>query len=212
MSAPTATMATGPLTASLFSPKWKKICPSPSVTPLVSLPNSFAARKTASAGFSALVRLMRALGPSVTPTRPLPSGATAGITSRGNVLPSRESVIRTLPVPSLSLMVSTTRRTDFCPPGSDTPSSSRMTSPSLMPASAATDLAATPGTSTPGWSICSASPTVLTCVSSVDIANTTLAMTPALMTSARSLAGRLRSRSGSSSGYGHSGSSSGNAT
>mmetsp|Transcript_3013 Transcript_3013/g.9276 ORF Transcript_3013/g.9276 Transcript_3013/m.9276 type:complete len:259 (+) Transcript_3013:306-1082(+) len=212
MSAPTATMATGPETASLFSLKLNTISVSPPTTPLASRPNSPAASCNASNPFLGNVRVTSASGPSVTPTRPEPSGATCGVTSSGKRSPSRRTTNLIAREPLLRLMVRTTSRTDGCPPGSASPSTSSSTSPDRRPAEYATDPSPTPGTSTPGRYTCCASPTVSTCVNSVASANAMLASTPAETTNARSEAGRLRSRSGSSGSYGQSGSSSGKAT
>ena len=72
------------------------------------------------------------------------------------------------------------------------------TSPTLMPARAATDPSATLGTAAPGEGSRAAMPTVDACTSRTAAAATRFAATPAEITAARSSRGRFFSRSGSS--------------
>ena len=82
----------------------------------------------------------------------------------------------------------------------------------LLGGDLAADVLSSCATLTPGLYACSTNPTVFTWKFNIASAKATLAATPAEMTIALSLMGRFLSRSGSSWGYGQSGSSSGKAT
>mmetsp|Transcript_11545 Transcript_11545/g.49755 ORF Transcript_11545/g.49755 Transcript_11545/m.49755 type:complete len:339 (-) Transcript_11545:593-1609(-) len=213
-SAPTPTIAIGPLTLSFA---WLKLDTSENSdlhTRPVSRPNSFVAKNSPSAGLPATRFLTSAFASSCTPIRPSPFTPVLGTTSTstgGAVDPPRSILSRTGLEPA-ALTLATTSFTDRPAAGNASPSIAVMTSPTFTPYSLAADVLSSCATLTPGLYACSTNPTVFTWKFNIASAKATLAATPAEMTIALSLMGRFLSRSGSSWGYGQSGSSSGKAT
>mmetsp|Transcript_36656 Transcript_36656/g.81575 ORF Transcript_36656/g.81575 Transcript_36656/m.81575 type:complete len:283 (-) Transcript_36656:607-1455(-) len=212
ISEPAATMATGPDSWPTIFEKFVTIWTSPLKTVPLSLLNSAVAMENTSPGLSALMWLMKALEESCTPIRPLPF-ATSGTQSTCTSSPSR-CTMNSICLPGLSRMRPTTPATCSGAAGTSRPSTLSSRSPSLKPARAAAEPLTTSGIRTPGRKAVSALPTVLTWTRRARYAKMMFAMTPALITAARSPMDRFLSRSGSSGSKPdwEAGSSSGNAT
>ena len=93
-SAPTPTIAIGPLTFSFADSKSLTSEKSDLDTSAASRPNSFAARPAPSAAFRATRFVISAFASSCTPMRPSPAGETFGVTSTFTGAPSRRRLSR----------------------------------------------------------------------------------------------------------------------
>mmetsp|Transcript_47575 Transcript_47575/g.119089 ORF Transcript_47575/g.119089 Transcript_47575/m.119089 type:complete len:221 (-) Transcript_47575:625-1287(-) len=204
-------MANGPDTSLELCWKFPTIRVSPVATVLNIDPNCAAASFAAAGTLSAVFLSTRLLFTSCTPMRPYPSSASSG-TRRSTLLSDPRRISNSITLPSDFLMSFTSRSTSSLAVPIATSFTFRMTSPDVIPFRSATPARTTSGTLMPGSSCWLATPTVVTWVNRIEYANTKFAMTPALMTIARSKSGRFLSKFGSSGSMSLSGSSSGNAT
>ena len=161
-SAPTPTIAIGPLTLSFA---WLKLDTSEKRdlhTRPVSRPNSLLAKNKPSAGSPAIRLRTSAFASSCTPIRPSPFTPVLGTTSMSTGGAFKRSILSRTGFEPAALTLATTSFTDRPAAGNDSPSIAVMTSPTLTPYSRAADVLSSCATFTPGRYACSTRPTVLT--------------------------------------------------